>query len=183
MEFKGKPMRSDLARLLRPLRKFRAARRGNVAITFALAAVPMIGVVGAAIDYGQATSIKADFQSALDSTVLMLAKEAVSDTPTQLQANATNYFNALFKRPEAKNVQITAAYSSNGGSSISVAGSATMSTNFAQLIGYNNFTVSGAATSKWSSKRLRVSLVLDNTGSMSDATARWTRSKPPPRAS
>jgi Flp pilus assembly protein TadG len=159
-------MRSGLLRLLAKLRKFRAARRGNVAITFALAAVPMIGFVGAAIDYSQANSIKADFQKALDSTVLMLAKEAVSDTPEQLQANATSYFNALFTRPEAKNVQITAVYSNNGGSSISIAGTATMSTNFAQLVGYNNFTVSGEATSKWSSKRLRVALVLDNTGSM-----------------
>ena len=159
-------MRTGLSRLLPALRNFRAARRGNVAVTFAVAAIPMIGFVGAAIDYTQSNSIKADFQAAVNSTALMLAKEAATDSATQLQANATNYFNAIFNRPEAKNIQITATYSSNGGSSISLAGTATMSTNFSQLVGMNNFTVNGAATIKWSSKRLRVALVLDNTGSM-----------------
>ena len=159
-------MRTGPSRLLPALRKFCAAQRGNVAITFALAAVPMIGFVGAAIDYSQANSVKADLQAALDSTALMLAKEAASDSAAQLQASATNHFSALFNRPEAKNIQITATYSGNGGASISVAGSATVPTNFVQLIGYNNFTVTGATTTKWSSQRLRVALVLDNTGSM-----------------
>jgi Flp pilus assembly protein TadG len=71
-------MRFVLSRLLQTLRNFRAARRGNVAISFALAAIPIIGFVGAAIDYSQANSAKADLQTALDSTALMLAKEAAA---------------------------------------------------------------------------------------------------------
>ena len=128
----------------------------------------MIGLVGAAIDYGQANSIKTNFQAALDSTALMLAKEAATDTAGQLQTDAANYFNALFNRPEVKNIQISATYSANGGSNISVNGSVSFSTNFAQLIGYNNLTISGSSTTRWSSSRLRVALVLDNTGSMAN---------------
>jgi Flp pilus assembly protein TadG len=105
-----------LSRLLATLRRFRSARRGNVAVTFALVAIPMIGFVGAAIDYGQANSIKTDFQAALDSTALMLAKEAASVTATQLQTDDVKYFNAMFNRPEANNVQMSATYSANGGS-------------------------------------------------------------------
>src|SRR5664280_158857 len=159
-------MRFVLSRLLPTLRNFRAARRGNVAITFALAAIPMIGFVGAAIDYGQANSVKTDLQAALDSTALMLAKKAATTTAGQLQTDASNYFNALFNRPEANNIQITATYTANGGSSISVNGSASVATNFVRLIGYNNLTVSSSSTTKWSSSRLRVALALDNTGSM-----------------
>jgi Flp pilus assembly protein TadG len=157
-----------LSRLIPTLRGFRSARRGNVAVTFALAAIPMIGFVGAAIDYGQANSIKTDLQAALDSTALMLAKEAATVPAGQLQTDAVKYFNALFNRPEAKNIQISATYSANGGSSISVNGSVSVPTNFVQLIGYSNLTISGSSTTRWSSSRLRVALVLDNTGSMAN---------------
>jgi len=161
-------MKHAFPRLLPTLRKFFVARRGNVAITFALATIPLVGFVGAAVDYSQANSVKVELQTALDSTALMLAKEATTDSAGQLQADASKYFNALFNRPEAKNIQISAAYSANGGSSISVNGSVSLPTNFMQLIGYNNFTISSSSTTKWSTSRLRVALVLDNTGSMAD---------------
>ena len=61
------------------LRAFRFARAGNVAITFALASVPVIGFIGAGYDYSHANAVKTDMQAALDSTALMLAKDA-SDT-------------------------------------------------------------------------------------------------------
>jgi Flp pilus assembly protein TadG len=59
---------------------FRTARGGNVAITFALATLPILGFVGAAVDYSRANSVKAAMQTALDSTALMLSKEAATDT-------------------------------------------------------------------------------------------------------
>jgi len=160
-------MKTIFSRLLPTLRKFRAAQRGNVAIAFALAAIPLIGFVGAAVDYSQANSVKTDLQTALDSTALMLAKEAATGaTGQQLQTDALNYFKAVFNRPEAKNVQITATYTANGGPSLSVNGSVSLPANFMQLVGFTNFTISGSSATKWSSDRLRVALVLDNTGSM-----------------
>ena len=98
----------------------------------------------------------------------MLAREAATVPAAQLQTDAAGFFGAMFNQPEAKNIQISATYSSNGGSSITINGSATVTTHFASLVGYSSFTVAGAATTKWSSSRLRVALVLDNTGSMAD---------------
>ena len=94
------------------LRAFRVAQAGNVAITFAFATLPIIAFVGFAVDYSRANSVKAAMQAALDSTALMLSKEASTDTATQLQTNAQNYFLALFTRPEAKNVTVTANFTS-----------------------------------------------------------------------
>src|SRR5476649_2943972 len=102
--------------LNRTIGAFRAARAGNVAITFALASLPIVGTVGFAIDYSHANSVKAAMQSALDSTALMLSREATTDTSSQLQTNALKYFNALFTRPEANGVSITATYTVSGGS-------------------------------------------------------------------
>ena len=98
----------------------------------------------------------------------MLSKEASTDTNTQLQANALKYFQALFTRPEAKSITITVSYDGSAGSQIVVNGSAQVPTNFLGVIGYNNLTVNGSSTAKWGTSRLRVALVLDNTGSMAD---------------
>jgi Flp pilus assembly protein TadG len=150
------------------LSRFRRARRGNVAITFALATVPIIGLAGAAIDYSRANAVYAAMQTALDSTALMLSKEATADTSAQLQQDALKYFTALFGEPQAKNVTVTASYASSSGSQLAVKGSADVPTTFLGIIGYRNITVDGASTVKWGSTRLRVALVLDNTGSMAD---------------
>jgi Flp pilus assembly protein TadG len=148
--------------------RFLSARSGNVAITFALATLPIIGTVGFAVDYSHANSVKAATQAALDSTALMLAKDAATVSSTQLQTNANSYFNALFTRPEAKSVAITATYTATGGSKVVVNGSANVPTAFLGIIGTNNITVNGSSTTSWGSARLRVALVLDNTGSMAD---------------
>ena len=83
------------------MRAFCRARRGNVAITFAFAVIPVIGFIGAAYDYSHANSVKADMQAALDATALMLAKDAATLNQTALSQKAAAYFTALFKRPEA----------------------------------------------------------------------------------
>src|ERR1051325_2075043 len=92
----------------RRARELRAANAANVTITFALATIPMVGFVGAAVDYSRANSVKAAMQAAADSTALMLSKVANGMTQTQIQAKAVAYFNALFTRPEATGLQVTA---------------------------------------------------------------------------
>ncbi|HZN31149.1 MAG TPA: pilus assembly protein TadG-related protein, partial [Xanthobacteraceae bacterium] len=46
-------------------RAFRTAQGGNVVFTFALAMIPMIGFVGAAVDYSRGNSAKAAMQAAV----------------------------------------------------------------------------------------------------------------------
>jgi Flp pilus assembly protein TadG len=145
-------------------------RHGNVAITFAFAMLPILGLVGAAVDYSHAISIRVALQGALDSTALKLSKQASSLTSKQLQSSAQNYFKGVFQRPEANSVSITATYTtSGGGSQVTVDGSAAMATSFMQILGYNSLNVTGASTVKWGMSKLRVALVLDNTGSMAQS--------------
>ncbi len=148
------------------LRAFARARDGNVAVTFAILLLPVVATAGAAIDYSRANSVKADMQAALDTTALMLAKEATTDTSSQLQTNAAAYFKAAFNRPSAQNISISASYSNTKGSTVVVNGSASVPTTFMGIIGYNSITVTGSSTTQWGTSRLRVALVLDNTGSM-----------------
>ena len=167
-------MKTVWAKLCRAVSDFRLARGGNVAVTFAVAVIPVLGCVGAAVDYSRANSVKAAMQAALDSTALMLSKEAATDTSAQLQQNASKYFLALFTPPEATSISLTATYTSTGGSQVTLNGQADVPTTFFRILhgaGFpelDNITVKGTSTSKWGSSRLRVALVLDNTGSMAD---------------
>src|SRR5665647_885444 len=149
-------------KLCRALGAFRTARGGNVAITFAIASLPIVGSVGFAVDYSHANSVKAALQSALDATAMMLSKEASADTSSQLQTNALKYFTALFTQPEAQSLTITPIFTTSGGTQIVVNGSAQVPTTFLGIVGFNNITVAGSSTVKWGSARLRVALVLDN---------------------
>jgi Flp pilus assembly protein TadG len=161
-------MKSVWMKFRSALQSFCDARAGNVAITFALATLPIIGGVGFAVDYSRANQVKVAMQAAIDSTALMISKEAAKDTANQLQTNATNYFNALFTRFNESTATISATYTTQGGTQVVINGTAVVPTALLGVIGINTMTVTGSSTVKWGATRLRVALVLDNTGSMAD---------------
>ena len=132
----------------------------------AIAVVPLMGAVGAAVDYSRANAARAAFQTALDSTALTLSKTAATQTPAEIQAAATDTFSALFSRPEVQNVAVSAQYSSTSGSKLVLNGSATIPTAFLHILGFDQVAITATSTSTWGNTRLRVALVLDNTGSM-----------------
>lgn len=148
------------------LARFWNNRRGGVAPLLALAFVPLMGAVGAAVDYSRANAARTAFQAALDSTALMISKTAANQTTTDFQASATAIFQALFTRADTKNIVVTATYTSNGGSKVTLNGTAAVATHFVSVLGYQDINIAASATSTWGNTRLRVALVLDNTGSM-----------------
>src|SRR4051794_3084994 len=48
------------------LQRLWAAERGNVVVTFALALIPIMGAVGAAVDYSRANNIRSQILAAAD---------------------------------------------------------------------------------------------------------------------
>jgi Putative Flp pilus-assembly TadE/G-like len=73
------------------LARFVHDRRGGIAPLLALTIVPIVGIVGAGLDYSRASAARVGLQAALDSALLYAAKE---DSSTW-QATATNAFNAV----------------------------------------------------------------------------------------
>ena len=149
--------------------RFWKDRLGNVAPMVGIAIIPLMGAVGAAVDYSQANATRTQFQNALDSTALLLSKNAALVSAADLQTAATADFNALFTATNAKNVHVTAAYSSTTGSKLVLNGSATINTNFLSVLGIDTINITASTTSTWGNTRLRVALVLDNTGSMASS--------------
>jgi Flp pilus assembly protein TadG len=161
-------MKALIAKLRRGICGLCSDCEGNVAIIFAFSLFPIIGLTGAAIDYSRAGAIKADMQSALDATALMVSKTAATSTSSQLQAAAVAYFQSLFTSPVATTPVITVAYTTAGGSSVTVSGATSYKTNFVEILGVKTLGISSSSTVNWGSSRLRVALALDNTGSMAD---------------
>src|SRR6185295_13399031 len=163
-------MKALFDRLCRTARELRAANGANVTITFALATIPMVGFIGAAVDYSHANSVKAAMQSAADSTALMLSKTAASLSTAALQTKASDYFNALLTRKEATGVTVNATYNPNTGSGaqVIVTASSNVKADFMGLLGVSTMRIGVDSQVKWGNTKMRVALVLDNTGSMDD---------------
>jgi Flp pilus assembly protein TadG len=153
-------------------RRFIKADRGNIAVTFAYALVPILGFIGAAVDYTRANSARSSMQAALDSTALMLSKDLSQGiiTTSQVSSKAQSYFNALYTNTDAKSVSVSATYtaSSSMGSNIVVNGSGNVTTDFLKVAGFPNINFNTSSTAAWGNVRMRVAMALDNTGSMAD---------------
>lgn len=160
---------SQLRRLVRSIKALASDDRGNVAMIFGLSLIPLIGFLGAAIDYSRANNARTAMQAALDSTSLMLSKDATKLSPADLTTKASGYFNAIFKHPEAESISVNATYGYSGMHKIDMTSTADVPTAFMRVLGINTIRISSTATSAWGGARVRVALALDTTGSMAQA--------------
>jgi Flp pilus assembly protein TadG len=163
----------SISRLRPILERFIPCKRGNVAVTFAIVLVPLLGFVGAAVDYTRASSARSSMQVALDSAALMVSKD-IAATPTlsaaDITAKAITYFNALYTNPNAPTVTVSAVYTPNTGkgATVQVSGSSSVTTDFLNVVGFPQLGITSASTTTWGNARMRVAMALDNTGSMSN---------------
>jgi Flp pilus assembly protein TadG len=151
--------------------RFLKDRRANIGPIFALSLIPTVGAIGSAVDYTRASDVKTALQAALDSTTLAMAAKASSLSSDDLNTQSSTYFHALFTKKDTTGVALDVKYTNATGPQLTITGSTSVKTQFLNLPGVNitYMPVSATATTQWGNARLRVSLVLDNTGSMSDS--------------
>jgi Flp pilus assembly protein TadG len=150
--------------------RFLDDRSASVVPLLALAAIPVTGLIGASVDYSRAAAVQAAMQAAADSTSLAMAKSAASLNAPQLQTNGQAYFSALFTRTDAAPPTVSISYSTNAGSQVVVSATSSVNTLFMGIMGFKQLPVFASSTSTWGNHRLRVALVLDNTGSMTEGS-------------
>jgi Flp pilus assembly protein TadG len=163
------------------LNRFRRDRHANVAVIFAIACVPLISAIGCAIDYSEATRIKAKMQSAADAAAVAaisqnsagwLASTAQSSNGpvTVAQTEAVNVFNGNVTTWSGlyNNQVVTATVTKTGPSLTSVVSfSAQVPVTFMKVVGYTSLTVSGSSSATSSLPLyLDFYVMLDVSGSM-----------------
>jgi Flp pilus assembly protein TadG len=136
---------------------------GNAGIVVGMAAIPMVLIMGSAVDFERASNLHTELQSSVDSAALFAATLQEPDTEV-LTTKSKPYFEANFKADGATDQPIYSAV--NNGDSVTVTASVTSKNAFMALAGVPTTTVGARSTVMKSGINLEVSLVLDNTGSM-----------------
>lgn len=143
---------------------FRRDEKAAVAIMFGLTLVPLIGLMGAAVDYGRSSSARADLQTAADAVALVLAKEAVHMTPAQYQALAETTLRANWSPRHGE--KLGALTVTREPKRFKVDISSKVDNMFVSILGQKTTAVAVQSATTWGVSKIEIALVLDNTGSM-----------------
>jgi Flp pilus assembly protein TadG len=155
--------------------RFADDRRANVAITFALALVPLIFLIGMGLDFASATQKRTRLNAAADAAALAAVTPSMMQQSTATaQTAATNMFNAYASgvagvSGATPTVNIT---SSNNGLTRTATVSYTASSvnNFSGILRQANWTITGSSTATSSTApNIDFYLLLDNSPSMAIA--------------
>ena len=154
----------------RKLRALSRCEQGNVAMIFGLAFIPLIGGVGAAVDYSRAASARTAMQAALDASALILSKEAQTLPTNQLESRALAVFEANFRYPSVKGLKVTPTFTQpdNGSFKLEMKANGSVDTTIAS-IWQPSIDISASTEAVWGMRRIELALALDNTGSMSSS--------------
>src|SRR3984957_16723527 len=174
------PKRRFSGRLAKLFSRFAGNSKGNVAVIFAIASIPILTAIGCAVDYSLAVRMKSKMQAAADaasvgsisqSSPAYAAAEAMSGNGTVSAGvtDASNIFNGNMQNVAGySNLAVTPSVTKTNSTLTSVVTfSAQVPTNFLQVIGYQYLTINGTSTSSAQmSTYLDFYLTLDVSGSM-----------------
>jgi Flp pilus assembly protein TadG len=133
---------------------------------FALALVPIVGLVGAGVDYGRANGARTSMQAALDAAALMMAKEAPTLQQNQIAPRGTELFDSVFARTDVQNLNVaTAVTNSSTGMTVTASATGTVTSRFMQMMGYQTIPIAARATVVTASDGLGCVLSLDTAAS------------------
>ena len=141
-----------------------ADRSGNIAIMFALMLVPLIGIVGLAVDTARAYSVKQRLQESIDSAALVAGRNFNDPHRDQMIAD---YFHANWRAGFMGSDTPVLTFSTNTTTrEVTVVARVNMPTLFMRMFSISSVTVGTLTSSVSGMTYLEVALALDNTSSM-----------------
>ena len=150
-----------------PNQNLRGDQRGNVAMILAIALVPILIVVGFAIDSQLAFTKKGKIQHASDSAALAGARMMQNTTSeAEVKLHARNYFEAMMASESSLTCD-TLDVKFTGPEEIEVISTCRQPTTLTRLIGRDYVQLSTSSVATYGTGRLDVAFVFDISGSMS----------------
>ena len=147
------------------LKRFRRENSGMSAVVFALMMVPMLGVVGVALDFSRANSLRGKLQAAADAAALAAGKK-YDGTETERRKIAQDVFKANAEHLGFVNTYTLVYTDIAKGDGARVDVSADIPTTISGILGINTVEVAVRAETVIGGADMEIALVLDVTGSM-----------------
>ena len=158
-----------LQRLNAQFRRFRADKRGAIAVYVGLAIVPLIGALGLATDVARGYMVQSRLSQAVDAAALAGGKVFTEDYRND---DIDKYFEVNF--PDGymgvdadTDITITPTFDEEAGT-VTITASASVDTTFLRVLHVDEVQVGARAVVQRAVKGLEVAMVLDVTGSMGD---------------
>lgn len=148
------------------LRQFAADLAGTTAMTFALALLPLLMLIGAALDFSHQVSVAGRTQAALDAAILSGALRAQSLDDAALSAEARIFFDEAVKDEDLLVDSFTFA---RAGEQFTATVTGTTTASILGIIGINRLGVNVSSEVRKSERKFEIALALDTTGSMAGA--------------
>jgi Flp pilus assembly protein TadG len=138
--------------------------RASTVTIFALVLIPILLAAGTGVDLGRAMVVRTRLAEALDAAGLAVgASKGLSQE--QMQTLAQNYFSANYNVSGSFGAPGPVAVST-GSNTVTVSDTVPMPTVLMKVVGLSTVNVGYSSQVTWGQTKLWVSLVLDNTGSM-----------------
>ncbi len=138
-------------------------RNGNVAMIFALCLIPLLMLMGGAIDLSRQRGSEVGAQNALDAALLAVAHEALGKNEAELTKDARSWFEAQLLN---SNMDIVSFEVSKTDSTLFAQMVGKVDTTFLAIFGIGDLKVVRTAQVQFGLQKVEVALVLDTTGSM-----------------
>ncbi|MEG8038806.1 pilus assembly protein TadG-related protein [Sphingomonas sp. LR60] len=158
-----------------------ADSRGNVMALWAFMLIPLVGLIGSAVDLGAGYVTREQMQVACDAAVLAgrraMTNGVVDDA---VRAEATKFFNFNFRQGIYGADPFVPSVTSTSGSktTVYIQASTTVPTSIMRMFGFRTLPVSVSCNASQDFVNTDIVFVLDTTGSMADkATSSDTSSK------
>lgn len=150
---------------------FLVNRHGGVSIIFAALLIPLLLMIGSAIDYSRSLTAKTGLSNALDAAVLAGVNKLMRENGTE--SEVVDVVKATFQAgiegsvaPTATVKAFTISQDSTRGE-VSVAATVSVPTSFMAIAGLKSIDVATHSTARVADKDIELAMMLDLTGSMS----------------
>lgn len=155
-------------------KQFLANRQANVAMIFAICLIPLVVLMGGAIDFSRQRSGEAFAQDAIDAALLAIAGTAQDKTEAELTAEALFWFE---NHIQGMNIDVQTFQIVKEGDDVSAIMTGHVDTAFLGLIGLSELPINRSATVRVGLTAIELVMVLDTTGSMQETPSGQSMTK------
>ncbi|MBX9455956.1 MAG: VWA domain-containing protein [Rhizobium sp.] len=152
-------------------RRFMMDRAGNIAMTFAIVSIPLLGAMGVGIDYIRALNLHREIQGSLDAALVAAIKDVDVKDDDTLKKTLTDWLAAEASISDSYTLDTDSVVIDRTNKGITATVRASMGTSFLRILGRDTVAVAVQAsvidgTSVETKNPFSMYLVLDRSGSM-----------------